>query len=54
MSWSINFIMNLAFCDENNAIFTCVNRLTKFCRLIACFIGQGAMSAFSVSSFLTM
>ena len=25
--------------------FTCVDRLTKYCRLIPCFVGEGALSA---------
>ena len=35
----------MSICSGNNAAFTCVDRLTKYCSLIPCFVGEGALSA---------
>ena len=45
------FIMNLPLCYKHSAIFTCVDRLTRYCRLIPSFIGEGALSASLVAKF---
>ena len=42
---SIDFIIYLPVCNGHNAIFTCANRLTEYCRLITCFVGKEALSA---------
>ena len=49
MSWSISFTMYLPLCSRHNAFFTCIDRLTKCCRLIPCFVGEGDQSASSVT-----
>ena len=45
MSWSIDFITNLYLHDRHNAIFTCIYWLTKYHRLIPCFVMEGALSS---------
>ena len=37
--------MDLPICNGHNATFTYVDRLTKYCRLITCFMGEGALNA---------
>ena len=37
--------MDLPLCDGHNTIFTCIDRLTNHCRLIPCFVREGALSA---------
>ena len=39
--------MDLPVCNGYNAIFTCVDRLVKYCRLVPCFEEKGALSTFS-------
>ena len=41
--------MDLPVCDGHNAIFTYIERLTQYFWLIACFVGEGALSASSVA-----
>ena len=41
--------MDLPLCNVHNIIFTCVDRLIKYCRSIPCFVGEGALSASSVA-----
>ena len=36
--------MDLPLYNRHNDIFTCVYRLTKYCRLIPCFLGEEALS----------
>ena len=48
--WSIDSIVDLPLCNGHNALFTYVDKLTKHCRLIPCFVGQGALSISSVAS----
>ena len=38
----------LPLCNDSNAICTCFECLTLYFRLIPCFVGGGALSAFSV------
>ena len=38
----LNFNMDLPLCDGHSAIFTCIDRLAKYCRLIPYFVGEGA------------
>ena len=46
----MDFIIGLPLCImEISAVFTCIDRLTKYCRLVPCFVGQGALSASSVA-----
>ena len=37
--------MNLPLCNGHSAIFICVHQLTEYCRLIPCFVVEGALSA---------
>ena len=41
--------MYLPLCNGHNAIFTCVDRLIKYYRLIAYFVEEGDPSASSVA-----
>ena len=48
--------MYLPIYNGHTAVFTCVRkhyfhleRLTKYCRLIPCLVGEGALSAFLVA-----
>ena len=36
---------NLPLYNGHYAVFTCVDRLTKYCSLIPCFVGEGGLSA---------
>ena len=45
-SWSMDFITGLPSCANGcNAIFTCVDHLTKYTVLTACTLGAGELSA---------
>ena len=45
-SWSMDFITGLPSCANGcNAIFTCVDCLTKYTVLTACTLGAGELSA---------
>ena len=45
-SWSMDFITGLPLCANGcNAIFTCVDHLTKYTVLTACTLGAGELSA---------
>ena len=41
----MDFIIDLPLCIGCNAIFTCVDKQTKYVRLVPCFVGEGALSA---------
>ena len=41
--------MELSLYNGHSIIFTCVDRLTKYCKSIPCFVGEGALSASSVA-----
>lgn len=41
----MDFITNLPLCRGFNALFCCVDRLTKYVVLIPCFVGEGALGA---------
>ena len=41
--------MDLPLYNGHNAIFTCVARLSKYCRLLPCLVGKGALSSSSVA-----
>lgn len=43
--WSMDFISGLPVCDGFNTIYTCIDKLSKFVRLIPCFKGEGELSA---------
>ena len=45
----MDFITGLPDCDGFNAIYTCVDRLTKLVRLIPCKLGAGELSAAAVA-----
>ena len=45
----IDFIIRLPLCDGYNAIFTCIKWLTKYCKLVPCFVREGALSPSSVA-----
>ena len=50
-SWSMDFITNLPECGGGfNAIYTCVDKLTKLVRLTPCKLGAGELSAATVAS----
>ena len=38
-SWSLDLITDLPLSHSCNAVLTCVDRLTKLCRLTPCFMG---------------
>ena len=52
MGWSIDFVMDLYLCKGYNAIFNYVDRLTKYCNLLSCFVGEGALSTSLVVKLL--
>ena len=43
--WTMDFIMSLPKDQGSNAIFTCIDKLTKLVRLTPCRIGEGLLSA---------
>ena len=45
MTCYIDFIMDLPLCNGYSDIFTCVDSLTKYCKLIPCFVHERALSA---------
>ena len=44
--------MDLPLCNSHNSIFTCIERLIKYCRLTFCFVGEGALSASSIAKLI--
>ena len=48
----MDFITDLPPCGRFNEIYTCVNKPTKFVKLIPVSIGEGALSAPEVAHFL--
>ena len=46
----MDFVTGLPQCGQCNAIFTCVDRLTKFTRLTPCSLGEGEMTAQAVAA----
>ena len=48
-SWSMDFITDLPLSHNCNAILVCVNRLTKFTKLIPCFMGDESLTAEQVA-----
>lgn len=49
-SWSMDFVTHLPESRGFNAIFTCVDRLTKLVRLTPCRYGDAALSAGEVAT----
>ena len=43
--WSIDYITDLPPCGGFNGIFTCIDKLMKFAKLIPVSLGEGALSA---------
>ena len=41
----LSFFMDLPLCNGHSAIFPCVDRLSKYCGPIPCFVGEEALSA---------
>ena len=41
----MDFITDLPPCNGFNGIYTCVNKLTKFVKLVTVLLGEGALSA---------
>ena len=41
----MDFITYLPQCSDFNGIYTCIDKLTKFVKLIPVSIGEGALSA---------
>ena len=44
-SWSMDFVTDFPLAQGFNAIFVCVDRLTKFTKLIPCFMGENSLTA---------
>ena len=47
----MDFITELPPCGGFNGIYTCVDKLTKFVKLIPVLLGKGALSALEVACF---
>ena len=45
----MDFIMNLPVVKGKNGLFVCIDKFSKFYRLIPIFIGEGEFSAEQVS-----
>ena len=41
----MNFIINLPTVTGINTIFTCIDKHSKYTRLILCFMGEGSLLA---------
>ena len=48
-AWSMDFITDLPLSGRFNALFTVVDRLTKFTVLVPYLVGDGALSARQVA-----
>ena len=48
-TWTMDFITDLPLSDGMNAIFTCVEKLSKYVVVIPCFMGDRALSASDVA-----
>ena len=49
--WTMDFITSLPKDQGSNAIFTCIDKLTKLVRLIPCCMGEGLLSAEQTAKF---
>ena len=47
--WSMDFITDLPLSGSFNGVFTVVDKLTKWVKLIPVFMGEGVLSAASVA-----
>ena len=47
--WSMDFITDLPPCSDFNGIYTCVDKVMKYVKLIPVSIGEGALSALEVA-----
>ena len=47
--YSMDFITNLPLCGGFNAIFTTIDKLTKYMKLVPCFVGEGSLDAPAVA-----
>ena len=45
----MDFITNLSLCGGFNAIFTVIDKLTKYVKLVPCFVGEGWLDAPAVA-----
>ena len=45
----MDFITDLPLVDGKNALFVCVDKLTKYTRLCPCLVGEKALSAPAVA-----
>ena len=45
----MDFVTDLPLSAGYNAIYTCVDKLTKYVRLIPCFVGEGRLDAPAVA-----
>ena len=43
--YSMDFITNLPLCGGFNAIYTVIDKLTKYAKLVPCFVGEGSLDA---------
>ena len=43
--WSMDFITNHLIFADCNAVFTCIDKFTKYICLTPCFVGEGQLSA---------
>ena len=39
--WSMDFVTNLPVVVDCNAVFTCIDKFTKYVHLTPCFVGKG-------------
>jgi len=46
----MDFITGLPTCHTFNAIYTCIDRLTKMVRVLPCFMGEGELTAKDTAS----
>ena len=49
MIWSMDFITDLPHSGSFNGMFTVVDKLTKWVKLIPIVVGEGELSTFSVA-----
>ena len=47
--WSMDFITDLPLCGGLNRIYSSIEKLTKFVKLIPVSLGEGALSALEVA-----
>lgn len=43
--WTMDFVTDLPMFDGFNALFVCVDKFSKLCRLVPCRVGENALTA---------